>query len=130
MFHKKWNWFMCLFVVFHLTRECFTYTETSPLPMRGCKFWHKLGTHGHWAVRVLQRVTPTGTGANRNGNFPRTRVTQTYCRVFRSGGVTTWYYDLGLSQMVFEHPTFRLQGERSNPLLRRRGKTCRNKIWF
>ena len=31
----------------------FTRMETSPLPVMGCKFWPMLGTHGHWAVRVL-----------------------------------------------------------------------------
>ena len=27
-----------------------------PLPVKGCKFWPMLGTHGHWAVRDLQRA--------------------------------------------------------------------------
>ena len=43
----------CLFGVYLLTREIFTYMETSPLPVKGYKFWPMLGTHGHWAVRVL-----------------------------------------------------------------------------
>ena len=38
-----------------------------------------------------------------------------------SGGVTTCFYDLGLSRLGIEHPTFRLQGERSNTLRHRRG---------
>ena len=33
--------------------EIFTHMETSALPMRGCKCWPLLGTHGDWAVRVL-----------------------------------------------------------------------------
>ena len=45
--------FVCLFGVFHPTREFFTHMETSPLPVKGCKFWHMLGTYGHWAVRVF-----------------------------------------------------------------------------
>ena len=33
-----------------------------------------------------------------------------------SGAVTTWFYDLCLSRLGFEHPTFCLRGQRSNPL--------------
>ena len=32
--------------------------ETPPLPVKGCKFWPKLCTYNHWAVRVLQRASP------------------------------------------------------------------------
>ena len=32
------------------------------------------------------------------------------------GAVTTWFYDLGLLQLGFEHPTLCLFGEHSNPL--------------
>ena len=28
----------------------FTHMETSPLPMKSCKFWPMLGTHGNWAT--------------------------------------------------------------------------------
>ena len=38
---------------FRPTRELFTNMEKSPLPVNGCKFWPMLGTHGHWAARVL-----------------------------------------------------------------------------
>ena len=37
---------------------------------------------------------------------------------FSSGAVTTCFCDLGLSQLVFEHPTFRMLDERSNHLCR------------
>ena len=40
---------------------------------------------------------------------------------FGSGAVTTCFYDLGLSLLEFEYQTFRLRGERSNPLLHRCG---------
>ena len=43
------NLLVCLFEVFRPTREFFTHMETSPLPVKGCKFWPMLGTHGHWA---------------------------------------------------------------------------------
>ena len=42
--------------------------------------------------------------------------THTYCRVFGSGAVTTFFYYLGLSRLEFEYPTFRLWDEHSNPL--------------
>ena len=45
------------------THEFFTHMET-PLPMKNFKCWPVLGTHCHWAVRVLQRATPTVTGAS------------------------------------------------------------------
>ena len=44
---------VCLFGVFHSTREFFTHMETSSLPVKGCKFWPILGTHDHKAVTVL-----------------------------------------------------------------------------
>ena len=55
---------------------------------------------------------------------PRTRDTQTFCRVFGSGTVTTCFLDSGVSRLGFDHPTFR--GERSHPLRHRRGHW----IWF
>ena len=38
--------FVCLFV-FPLENEFFTHMETSPVPLKGCKCWPMLGTHGH-----------------------------------------------------------------------------------
>ena len=51
----------------------------------------------------------------------RARDTHTYCRAFDSGAVTAYLYDLGLSRLGFEHPTFRLRGERFSALRYRRG---------
>ena len=50
-------------MVYCPTREFFIYMETSPFPVRGCKFWTMFGTHGHWTRRVLWCVTPTVTRA-------------------------------------------------------------------
>ena len=36
------------FGVFRPTREFFIHLETSPLPVKGCKFWPMLGTYGQW----------------------------------------------------------------------------------
>ena len=43
----------CVYWVNCPTQEFFTHMETSPLPVRGCKFWPMLGTHGHWTVRFF-----------------------------------------------------------------------------
>ena len=45
--------FLCLNGFFSFHSRIFTHMETSPLPVKGCKFWRMLGTHGHWQVRVL-----------------------------------------------------------------------------
>ena len=37
--------FVCLFGVYRPTREFFTHMETSPLPVKGCKFWPMLSTY-------------------------------------------------------------------------------------
>ena len=37
----------CLCEVYRPTREFFIHIETSPLPVKGCKFGPMLGTHGH-----------------------------------------------------------------------------------
>ena len=91
----------------HPTRKFFIHMETSPLLMKGCKFC---------------RVTPTLTRIiNLLWSSLRTRDTHTYCRAFSSGAVTTYFYDLGLSRLGFQHPSFRLRGERFNPLRHHRG---------
>ena len=54
----------------------------------------------------------TGTSVY-NDHLQRTPDTHTYCRAFRSGAVTTLFYDLGLSRLGFEHPTFCIQGKRT-----------------
>ena len=55
--------FSCVIITNFLTSilHCFSsylriIMEKSPLPVKGCKFCHMPGTHGHWAVRVLWRA--------------------------------------------------------------------------
>ena len=97
------------FGVCHPTRECFTHMETSPLPIHD--------THSHWAVSVIWRATPTVTqGVRLLWSSPRIHDTRTCCRGFSSGAVATCFNQLGLSRLGFEHPTYRLRGECSNPL--------------
>ena len=43
-------------------------------------------------------------------------VTFATCRAFGSGAFTTFFYDLGLSNLGFKHTTFRFREERSSPL--------------
>ena len=45
--------FVCFFWVFRTTRQHCRWRATN--------FWPLLDTHGHWAVRVLQRATPCVT---------------------------------------------------------------------
>ena len=52
----------------------------------------------------------------------RIRDNHTSWRTFSSGAVTTCFYDLGLSQLGFKHPTFRLRGLHFNLLRQRRGE--------
>ena len=54
-----------------------------------------------------------------NGHL-RERLTLT-C-IAERGAVTTCFHNLGLSRLEFEHPTFRLRVQRSNPLRHRRVK--------
>ena len=49
-------------------------------------------------------------GASVNNGHQRTLDTHTSCRAFSSGAVTICSYDLGLSRLGFEHPTFRPHG--------------------
>ena len=51
-FENNCSLFVCLLLLLSHSR-IFTHMETSPLPVKGCKFWPMLSTHGHWAVRVL-----------------------------------------------------------------------------
>ena len=51
----------------------------------------------------------------------RTRDTHIYRRAIRSGAFSTCFYDLGLSRLGFEHPTFRMRDKRSNRLYHRGG---------
>ena len=99
-------WFFFL-RVFRPTREFFTHMETSPLPLKGWKFLPMLG---HWAVRVLQRVTPNG---HLRGPVTLTPIAD--CLVVHC------HYLFKVCRSWFELPTLRLRGVRSNRLRHRRG---------
>ena len=101
--------FVC-FEVFSSHSKICTHMETSPWPLKGYAFWPLLGTHGHWAVMVLYGAIPTVTWDFRWSSL-RTRDSHTYCRAFGSGAVTTYFYELSLSRLGFEHPTSSFRGE-------------------
>ena len=62
----------------------------------------------HWGFVSVQRLLWHGASAY-NGFLLRIRDNHTYCQAFRSGAVTTCFYELGLSRLGFEHPTFLLR---------------------
>ena len=54
--------------------------ETSPLPVKVCLNWTiqaMLGTHGHWAVRVINAQHPLWHGASIHNGHPRGPMTLT-----------------------------------------------------
>ena len=97
----------------------FTHMETSQLPVKGCKIWPCSALMGieQWGFLSVPHLLWHGASVY---NGPKTRDTHTYCRAFSNEAVTICFYDLGLSWLRFEHPTFNLRGERSYPLRHRR----------
>ena len=98
--------YVCLIVlyilVYFVPLENFSHMVMSPVHRR-C--WPMLGTRGYrgflsvphllWHRKSVYNVHLRGP------------VTHTYWRAFGSGAVTTCIYDLGISQLEFEHPTVR-----------------------
>ena len=107
--------FVCLFGGFRPTWEFFTHMESSPLPVKGCKFYlcFALMAIEQWGFFNMPHLLWHGASVY-NGHLR--------CRAFGSGAVTTYFYDFGLSQLEFEHSTFRLRDERSNRLRHRLGR--------
>ena len=104
--------FVCtvMFGVFRPTREFFTHMKTSPLPVKDCKIWQRSALMAIEQWELFSVLHPLWHGASVYNGKLRGPVTLTTC-----------LYDLGLSRLGFEHPTFRLRGERSYPLRHRRG---------
>ena len=116
--------FMLVLVFFCPSQQFFTHMETSPLPVKGCKFLPMLGTHDHWTVSFLSvpHLLYVTRASVYTGHLRGCiRDTPNSCGAFGHGDVTTCFYDMGLSRLGFEHPTFRLASERSSPLRHRRG---------
>ena len=91
-----------------------------------------------WEYFIVPHLLWHGGGGGRGHPFIwlslRTRDTYTYCWAFSSGADPSCFYDLGLSRLRFEHPTFRLRGDCSNPLRHRRSLYFVNLVtvgkWF
>ena len=117
---SRWSWswlFVRLFGVLRPTREFFTHMETSPLPVKGCKFWPRhiwpLSSDGSLACHTYC-----------DKGHPFIMVisdTNTWYRAFCRGAVITGFNDLGLSRLGFKLPTFCMRYRRSKPLRHRRG---------
>ena len=84
--------FVCLFMGFRPTREFFTHME--------------VGTHGDWAVRVIQRAIPIEIRLSSKTYEPRI-----CCWTFFDEADIICYTDLGMSPPRFEHLTFDMRGE-------------------
>ena len=102
-FLLKFNMFICFFCFvlgFIVPLDNFSLIwETSPLPMECCKFWpfFMVISEDPWHSH--------------------------HCWAFSTVAVTIFFYvfksiviRLGMSRLGFEHPTFLLQRQRSNPL--------------
>ena len=86
--------FVCLFV-------CLWDMQTSPLPVKGCKFWHNfmLGSNNHWAVSVFSMSHLLWNGTS----FIMVISWHSPSRAFKRKDVNTCFKDLGLSRLGFEH---------------------------
>ena len=104
--------FICCMLYFIPLKELFTHMETSPLPVKGCKFTHTISTHEQWGFFMKRHLL-------RLWLSPRTHDIKTCCRTF---GSEAKFNDLGLSRSVFEHQTVRMQAERLNRLCHSRNK--------
>ena len=71
----------------------------------------------------MERATPTVTGDIRLYPYGHLQGPVTFipfvCPAFGSGAVITYFNDLGLWRLGFEHQTFRLRNELSNRLRNR-----------
>ena len=91
---------ICFFGVFRPTREFFTRMETSPLPVKGCKFDRCSARTAieQWGFFSVPHLLWPGTFVYYKVHL-RGLVIYTYCRAFNSGAVTAYFNDLGLSQL-------------------------------
>ena len=85
--------------MFRPTREFFTHLETSPLSVKGCKFWPMLGNFGNWAVSCFFIVP----------HLLWHRTPENSWHSYQMPGVWQWSCHY-LSWLVFELPTFHLRG--------------------
>ena len=111
--------FVCLEFFVPLENFSLICMETSPLPVKSCKFWPMLGTHGHWAVPHLfwQGASVYTCNKHLRGSVTLTPIAERLA-VELSLPVFTTQVCRGWDSNT---QTFRLRGKRSNPLPHRRG---------
>ena len=115
---KKYCFIICLIVcvflshlrIFHSNGDVTIASEGLQILTFALRSW-PLSSEGSWACH-----TDCDKGHLRG---PVTLTPISEC--LESGAVTTYFFDLGLSQLGFEHPTFHLRGKRSNWLYHRSG---------
>ena len=123
-----------LFVCFFVCLWFFVQSENFSLIWRRHNYWWKAANFDlcsaliaieQWGFFSVPHLLWHGASS------PRTRDTHTNWSAFCTGAVSTCFYDLGLSRLGFEHPTFSLRDARSNWLRHLRGlfvvNTCINK---
>ena len=75
------------------TREFFTHMETSPLPVKGCKFWQVYARH-LWPLSSEDSL-PCHIYCDTGHPFIMV-VRDTYCRAFGNGDVRIWTYHVSV----------------------------------
>ena len=108
-----------LFYIFHFT--CLGIWHYYRWKSSNFDLWSALVVLELWRLFSLPHLLWHGPGIHLSLSTPRNRDTYTCCRAFGTGAVTTWFYDLCVSCLGFQHETFRMWCERSNRL-RRNGK--------
>ena len=104
----SWPLFVCLSGIFRPTREFFTHSETSPMPVKGCNFDFCSALMAIEQLGFLSVPHLLWHVASFCNAHLRETDTHSCCTAFGSGAVTTIFYDLGLSRLGFENPTYHL----------------------
>ena len=116
---------------------CFVQIEKLSLISRGHHCWWRaphfdlcsaLMTIRQWGLFYVQHPLWHGT-SDYNGNIRGPLILVPNAKRFASGAVNTCLNDLSLPQLGFEHPTFRLRGQRSNQLRHHRSHKI-NWFWY
>ena len=112
--------FVCMFGGYRPTRKFFTHIETSSLPVKGYTFWPMLGTHDHWAVRVLYSVPHAlWHGASvYNGNLRGLVTLKPIGERLAVKLSLPVLRDKSVGGEIWTPQTSRSKGQRSNPLRR------------
>ena len=110
-----WETAMCLFGIFRPIRGFANKLDMKLLPMKGCKFWLLFCTYAieHLSFFSMPHLLRHRTSVYNGlwGPVILTSIVELWQYT-----VTACFYDLGLSQLGFDHPTCHLRDEPSNRL--------------